>query len=41
MTELVFAGTAGALLGVGWLLERVVAGPAAVAKVRQEKLSNR
>ncbi len=28
MTELVFAGTAGALLGVGWLLERVVAGPA-------------
>ena len=28
MTELVFSGTAGALLGVGWLLERVVAGPA-------------
>ncbi len=28
MTELVFAGTAGALLGVGWLLERVVVSPA-------------
>lgn len=28
MTELVFAGTAGALLGVGWLFERVGAGPA-------------
>lgn len=27
MTELVFAGMAGALLGVGWLLERVGAGP--------------
>ncbi|MEC4718450.1 heavy metal translocating P-type ATPase [Noviherbaspirillum sp. CPCC 100848] len=28
MTELVFAGAAGALLGVGWLLERVATGPA-------------
>jgi Cd2+/Zn2+-exporting ATPase len=27
-TELVFAGLAGALLGVGWMLERLVGGPA-------------